>query len=171
MKGRTWWIAGLSAVFVLSMAAATVFGYTGQVAGSVSIAGQDPGCGDTVAVTATFVDAAGTPVTGQSVAWSFVTSPSPSDSIDETPTMTDSQGVTTTTVTLAPVGGTREIRATAGDVSASAILNPSCGGLPNTSTIPAEMPGGGGPLPAILLFIVALSVGGLTLRRIGSTRR
>jgi hypothetical protein len=171
MKSRTWWIAGLAAVFVLLMAAATVLAYTGQVAGSVAIAGQDAACGTTVTVTATFVDAAGTPVTGESVVWSFATSPSPSDVINETPTMTDAQGLATTTVTLAPVAGTREIRATAGDVAASAILDPPCGGLPNTSTMPAESPGGGVPLTGALLAVLAFCVGGwLSLRRFAATR-
>ncbi len=74
---------------------------------------------------ATVVDAAGAPVVGQSVAWAFVTSPSASDVISPTPTITDLNGKATTTVTFGSASGTREIRATAGSVSASAVIDPA----------------------------------------------
>jgi Bacterial Ig-like domain (group 1) len=172
MKRRTGWIAGLAAVAVLLTASATAFGYTGQVGGSVTVAAHGTvTCEAPFTLTATFVDANGKPVSGQSVDWSFVTSPSASDTISPTPTITNSRGVATTTATLGPVSGTRRIRATAGTVSATAVLNPSCGGaggvLPNTSTLPTETPSQDPPLGAMLLGALFLVIaGGLTVRRL-----
>ena len=165
MKRRTHLIAAFAAIAVLATATATAFGYTGQVAGSVTVATQGTvACVAPFTMTATILDAAGAPISGQSVAWSFVTSPSASDSIDRTPTTTNASGVATTTVTLANVSGTREIRATAGDISASAVLGPECGGLPNTSTLPAETTGGA-PLAGLLLVALLGAVAGtLALR-------
>ena len=175
MKRRTGWIAGLAAVAVLLTASATAFGYHGQVVGSVTIAAHGTvSCGSAPTLSATFLDATGQPVSAQSVAWSFVTSPSASDAITHTPTITNSHGVATTTVVLAPVSGTRRIRATAGGVSASAVLSPSCASavLPNTSTLPTAtsdrdlVPG------ALLLGALALAfVGALTMRRLAAARR
>ena len=54
----------------------------------------------------------GAPVADQSVAWSFVTKQSASDTINKTPTVTNAQGIATTTVTLGAVSGQRQIRAT-----------------------------------------------------------
>ena len=122
MKLRTRLTAALAALVLLSIAATTAVGYTGQVEGSITVSGT-PTC-EPFTMTATVLDAAGAPVVGQSVAWAFVTSPSASDVISPTPTITDSKGKATTTVTFAPVSGTREIRATAGSVSASAVLSP-----------------------------------------------
>ena len=174
MKRRTRWIAGLAAVAVLLTATVTAFGYTGQVGGAVTVAAHGTiRCGAPLSLTATFVDGSGAPVAGQSVVWSFVTAPSSSDRINRTPTTTNSQGVATTTVTLGLVAGTRRIRATAGDVSASAVLNPTCGAsLPNTSTLPGETtPGQAVPILAILLAIALFAGSGLTVRRLVSARR
>lgn len=174
MKRRTGWIAGFAAAAVLLTASATAFGYQSQVEGSVTVAVRGTvTCGAGLTLTATFVDANGTPVSGQSVSWSFVTSPSASDKISPTPTITNSQGVATTALTLGPVSGMRRVRATAGTVSATAVLNPSCGGavLPNTSTLPAETPGQGAPLAALVLVTLALIIGGGLTRRLAFARR
>jgi hypothetical protein len=173
MKLRTRWIACLSAVAVLMMATATAFGYSGEVAATVTIAAQGTiTCDVPFTVTATIVDVNGSPVSGQSVAWSWVATQSASDKINETPTTTNANGVATTTVALAPVTGNREIRATSGDVSASAVLGQSCGGLPNTSTLPAETPRQGAPIAVMLVVALALALGGgLTLRRVAATSR
>jgi uncharacterized protein YaiE (UPF0345 family) len=178
MKRRAGWIAGVAAVALLLTATVTAFGYEGGEKGSVSVAVHGTvTCGTALTLTATFVDGSGKPVSGQSVDWSVVTAPSASDRINQTPTITDSQGVATTTVTLGSVGGTRRIRATAGTVSATAVLNPSCGVggvggvLPNTSTLPREAaPGRAAPLLGMLLALVFAVSGGLTLRRLASTR-
>jgi hypothetical protein len=174
MQHRTRWLAGFSAVLLTLMVAATASAYNGQVKGSVSVGARGTiTCAAPFTLTATIVDANGTLVSGQSVAWSFVTAPSASDRINDTPTITNSHGVATTTVTLALVSGTRRIRATAGDVSASVVLSPSCGGvLPNTSTLPTETaPGGPAPLLAMLLALAFATGGGLMLRRLATARR
>ena len=152
MKLRTQVTAALAALVFLSIATASVFGYTYQTEGSITVSGT-PTC-EPFTMTATVLDATGAPVVGQSVAWVFVTPQSASDKISPTPTITDEKGKATTTVTFAPVSGTREIRATAGSISASAFLKAlspeTCGsvspaqgtpapeGLPSTSTLPAE---------------------------------
>ena len=182
MKRRTGWLAGLAAVAVLLATAVTAFGYQDQVEGLVTVSAHGTvTCGTGLALTATFVDANGLPVSGLSVDWSFVTSPSASDRLNKTPTTTDSKGVATTTVTLGPVSGSRTIKATAGTVSATAVLSASCGHsggvLPNTSTLPPSetAPGQAAPFLGMLLALaVALAFavgGGLTLRRLASTRR
>jgi len=82
--------------------------------------------------------------------------------------------VATTTVTLALVDGTRGIRATTDDLSASAFLNPSCAGagavLPITSTLPIETASSQAALLLGMLLVFAVS-GGLTLRRLAATHR
>jgi Bacterial Ig-like domain (group 1) len=176
MKRRTGWIAGFAAAALLLTATMTAFGYQSQAEGAVTVAVRGTvTCGAGLTLTATFVDTNGAPVSGQPVVWSFVSSPSASDTITQTPTTTDSKGVATTTLKLGPESGTRSIRATAGTVSATAVLNPSCGAggvLPNTSTLPAEAaPGQPAPL-LLMLFAFVFAVGsGLTLRRLASTRR
>jgi len=173
MKLRTRWIAGFSAVALVLATSVAALGYTGQVLASISIAIEATGtCGETATVTATLLDANGAPVAGESVDWTLVTTQSASDTINETPTTTNANGVATTTVTLAAVAGDREVRATAGDVSASAVVSQSCEGLPNTSTLPAEIPQRGAPLAGMLLVALALALGGgLTLRRLAATSR
>ena len=173
MRLPTRWIAGFSAVALVLATSASALGYTGQVLASISIAIDASGaCGETVPVTATLLDANGAPVAGESVDWTLVTTQSASDTINETPTTTNANGVATTTVTLAAVAGDREVRATAGDVSASAVVSQSCEGLPNTSTLPAETPQRGAPLAGMLLVALALALGGgLTLRRLAATSR
>jgi hypothetical protein len=180
MKLRTRLTTVLAAFALLSVAATTAVAYTGQTEGSITVSGT-PIC-EPFTMTATVLDAAGAPVVGQSVAWAFVSSPSASDVISPTPTITDSKGKATTTVTFAPVGGTREIRATAGSVSASAVLSPvTCGsvesaggtpppeGLPSTSTLPAES-SGGAPIAALFLAALGALAGALVLRQRVATR-
>ncbi len=173
MKRRTGWIAGLAAMAVLATASVTTFGYQGQVGGAVSVAVRGTvTCGASLTLTATFVDLNGATVAGQSVDWSFVTSPSSADQISPTPSTTNSRGVATTTLTLGSVSGTRRIRATAGTVSATVVVGPTCGGvLPNTSTLPGEAPSQDSPYGAILLGAAFLAlIGGLTFRRLASAR-
>ena len=173
MKHRGRLIAGLSAVLLALITAATAAGYTGQVAASITIAVKDSSaCGQPTTVTATILDAAGKPVAGQSVDWALVTTLSSSDKVNKTPTTTNSSGVATTTVTLACVGGSRPVRATAGAVSAQVVLGVTVGGLPNTSTLPVETaPGQAAPLLATILALAFAAGGGLTLRRLAATNR
>ena len=175
MRARTRWVAGLAAAIILLTATVTAFGYTGQVESIVGVAAQGTvTCGKPFTMTATILDASGAPVADQSVDWTFVTKQSASDTINTTPTVTNAQGIATTTVTLGAVSGQREIRATvkatkgsaAGDVSASGVVTQVCGGLPRTSTLPADVPAGGVPVGVGLLLVLAGLVGGaLALRR------
>ena len=181
MKARTRWFAGLAAAAILLTATVTAFGYSGQVEAIVGVAAQGTiTCGEPFTMTATVLDADGAPVADASVAWSFVTKQSSSDTIDTTPTVTNAQGVATTTVTLGAVGGERQIRATttvgdsgaSGEVSASGVVDQSCGGLPRTSTLSPETPQGGVPLAAVLVLVLGFAVGGgLMLRRLAATSR
>jgi len=164
MKGRTRWIAGLSAVAVLLTTTVIAFGYTGQVAATVTVA--TPGtitCDVPFTVSATVVDATGAPVPDQSVAWAFTTTQSSSDRVSLTPTITNAKGVATTTVILGAVSGNRQIRATAGAVSGTAVLLQVCGGLPSTSTVSTATP----PLVVVLLVALVLAAGvGIGVRRL-----
>jgi hypothetical protein len=172
MKARTRWIAGLAAAAFVLTATVTAFGYTGQVEAIVGVAAHGTiTCGEPFTVTATIQDANGGPVAGQSVAWSFVTTQSASDKINKTPTVTNSKGVATTTVTLGAVSGERQIRATSGAVSASGVVTQVCGGLPRTSTLPAQTTQQDAPLAAVLVLVLAFAVGGgLALRRVAAKR-
>jgi Bacterial Ig-like domain (group 1) len=174
MKRRAWWVAGLAAVAVVLMTSVTALGYQSQVKGSVTVAGKVT-CDAPFTLTATFVDANGQSVAGQSVDWSFLAG-SASDKIKKTPTVTDAKGVATTTVRLGPVSIARTVQATAGTISATAVLNASCGPtggvLPNTSTLPGDAPSQDAPLGALAIAALVFAfVGGLGIRRLASAHR
>ena len=91
MKRRAGWIAGFAAMAVLLTTSVAAFGYQGQVGGAATVAIRGTvTCGATLAVTATIVDGNGAPVSGQSVDWSFATSPSSADRLNPTPSVTNS---------------------------------------------------------------------------------
>jgi Bacterial Ig-like domain (group 1) len=174
MKRRIWWVAGLAAMAVLLVTSVTAFGYQDQVKGSVTVSGVVT-CGTPFTLAATFVDANGKPVAGQSVDWSFLAG-SASDKINKTPTITDANGMAATTVKLGHVSVTRTVQATAGTISATAVLSASCGPtggvLPNTSTLPGDAPSQDAPLGALAIAALALAfVGGLGIRRLASAHR
>lgn len=167
MLQRTRWVAWVIAAVVALMMAAPASGYQGQVAGSVTISVNGSGrCGTPIAVSAAVLDADGKPIVRQSVDWTLVLTLSPGDSIDRTPTVTNRQGVAKTTVTLACVNGSRRIRATAGPMSAQAVLGLTVHALPNTSTLPTTAPASSVPLAALLVAIGCALGGALTLRRL-----
>jgi hypothetical protein len=153
--------------------ATTVLGYAAQVAGAVSVGG--PGgtlkCGVPLTVTATVLDANGSPIAGQPVDWSFTSSPSSADKINSTPTTTNASGVATTTVTLACVVGSRTVTATADAISAGAVLGITSGGLPNTSTTPGGSPVGNLSIATILALLAVLAGGGIMVRRFAFSPR
>jgi hypothetical protein len=166
MRARTRWIAGLSAAAILLTATVTASGYTGQVEGTVGVAVRGTvTCDAPFTLEATILDTAGAPMVGASVDWTWVTRPSTSDKIDRTPTVTNANGVATTTLSLAAVNGERKVRATSGEVSGTVVVTQACGGLPRTDTSPAETPGGGVPIAVLLLVAAGLVGGALTLRR------
>jgi hypothetical protein len=168
MQHRTRWVAGLSAALLTLLLAATVSGYTGQVASSITIAVHgSSACGHPIRLTATVLDGDGKPIARQSVDWTLVLTLSSNDKVNKTPTTTNSKGVASTTVTLACLNGSREVRATAGSVSGQAVLNVAIRSLPNTGTLPEDRRVFPGILPASLLIVAGV----LTLRRFTSTRR
>ena len=171
MRLRTRWTAGLSAVALALTASVSAFGYTGQVPATATVSvGGIAACREAFAVTSTFLDKDGVPVDGLSVDWSFVSGQSDHDVIHDTKTITDQEGVATTTVTLAPVPGDRRIGVTAGEVTASAVVSQSCAGvsLPRTSTLRTPTSGGSGPSLLLLLAAITLAAGSaLALRRRG----
>jgi len=142
MTARTRLTAGLAAATFLLIAAASASAYNGQVAATATVSAESAACGDAFTVASTFLDLEGLPVGGLSVKWSFLTSQSPDDAINDTNTVTDADGVATTTVTLAAIPGDRTIGVTSDDVTASMVVSPSCPGtaLPRTSTVAPEAP-------------------------------
>lgn len=174
MQHRNRWLAGLAGVALAIVASATALGYSAQVAGAVTIAspGGDLQCGVNITVTATIVDSAGSPISGQPVDWSFTSSPSAADTINRTPTNTDADGIATTTVNLACVAGSRTLEAVADSIHASAVLGVTASGLPNTSTLPADAPAPLAPMIPTLLAVLAIVAGGvLVLRQVSFSRR
>lgn len=173
MKHRSRWIAGLAAIALILVTAVTALAYSGQVPGSISISAS-ASCTATSTATATVLDAEGAPVADVAVAWALVQTQSASDTVNS-PSITNAQGVATTTLTLAAVNGPRTIRATVGagteaEVSASAVLNPVCGEvLPNTSTVGETGSGGTAVLVAALAFVAGMAA--LAVRRLVPTSR
>ena len=83
MKRRTTWIAAVSRPWPVMATDGHGIRVQRQVEGAVTVAAHGTvTCGAPFTVTATFVDANGTPVAGQSVDWSFSSSPSNSDTIN-----------------------------------------------------------------------------------------
>jgi len=138
MTARTRLTAGFAAATFLLIAAASASAYNGQVAATATVSAESAACGDAFTVESTFLDLEGLPVGGLSVKWSFLTSQSPDDAINDTTTVTDADGVATTTVTLAAVPGDRTIGVTSDDVTASMVVSPSCPGTSRTGTHPGE---------------------------------
>ena len=87
-------------------------------------------------------------------------------------TRTGTNGVARAQFTMACVPGSRRIAATADGVRGTLVLNLTAGGLPNTSTLPAEAPASPfSPLGA-LFATLAIAVGGaLVLRQLALDRR
>ena len=142
MKPRSRLAAFFAGSVLALVLSATAFGYAGQVAALVTIGGPSGPvpCGTAVTLSAAVTDAAGAPIEGQPVDWAFSSSPSSKDKINATPTLTNANGVATTTVTLACVAGQRTITATADAARAGAVLSVSAAGLPRTSTALAGVP-------------------------------
>jgi hypothetical protein len=164
-------IGGMTLAIGLS---ATALGYAGQVVAVLTISGPTGAvaCGSPVTLRATALDLQGQPIEGQRVHWGLRSTPSHKDTIEPRSSITDENGVATTTVTLACVVGPRTVTARADKVRAYAVLNISLGAisLPNTSTV-AEAPANGLPIAGILGMLAALAGSGLILRRFMLGRR
>lgn len=173
MNRRNRWLAGLAGVALALALTTTVFGYAGQVAGAITVGGPSGvlKCGVALTVTATVLDAEGSPIEGQPVDWSFSSSPSSADTINSTPTITNASGVATTTVTLACVAGNRTVTATADGFSAGAVLGITSAGLPRTSTSLDGSPVGNLPIATILALLAVLAGGVIMVRRFAFSPR
>jgi hypothetical protein len=173
---------GLAAIALALGSAGVVSAYAGQVAGSVEITVGDVTCKQPISVTATVLDQEGRVIAGQEVAWAFTATPSSADTIIPSSSTTNVNGVATTTVTLACVPGNRHLRATADQVSGTAVFGLTEGqvlgvtGLPNTTTARPSVTSESGSMPVLLaatalLLALVLVGGGLKLRGRLSARR
>jgi hypothetical protein len=134
--------AGGVALLLLSVMASSAIAYEGQVAQQVTVAGPASTllCNTALTVTATVLDAGGNPVDSRAVVWTFGAGKVTGDQIVTVSTMTNSAGVTSTTVKLACVVGNRTIIATAAPAAGQAVLGITATGLPPTSTDPGSAP-------------------------------
>ena len=167
MINRRRLLAALAALTLAVLVAGIAVGYSGEVAHSVTVTRPHGTlkCGVNITISATVLDAKGKPISGQPVAWSWVSRVSHNDKINKTSTTTNSKGIATTTVKLACVPGSRVLRATADGVRGQAVLNVTAAGLPRTSTLVAGMPSPSDPFLGTLLAVLALAGGaGLALR-------
>lgn len=173
MNRRNRWFAGLAGTALALALSATVFAYDGQTLATITVSGPSGTlkCNTPLTISATLMATDGTPFTGESVNWTFSSSPSSADTINSTPTITNSSGVATTTVTLACVVGNRTITATNGETSASAVLGITAAGLPRTSTTLDGSPLGNLPIAMILALLAVLAGGGIIIRRLALSPR
>jgi len=170
MTTRRRWLAGMAAVTLVLFAAGTVLGYKGEVAASVTVA-RPAGklkCDTKITVRATVLDAAGKPIAGQPVRWTWKSRVSSNDKILVAKSITNANGVAKTTVKLACVPGSRVLRAQADNARGTAVLNLTAGGLPNTSTLPVEpaVPSQLPPIGALLAVLALATGGGLVAHRV-----
>jgi len=172
MKHRSRWLGGLTGVGLILATSTAVFGYAGQVAGTVTVTTGPVVCTAPVAVSATVLETGtGSPIEGQLVTFAFTASQT-GDRFTSVTATTNAMGVASTTVSLACTPGTRTIVAVADDVRGEAVLGLTltpaparpASGLPNTST-------GGAEMPALLAALVAAASGGILLRRYSLSHR
>ena len=174
MKRRSRWLAGIvGTTLALVVMSATVFAYSSQVAGAVSVAGPTGTiqCGVPLTLSATILDASSNPIEGQPVDWAIASSPSSLDTINSTPTNTNASGVATTTVTLACVVGDRTVTATADSITGQMVLGLTQAGLPRTSTVAGGLFGGDLPLGTLLAILAMIAGAGIILRRFALSPR
>ena len=168
MTTRRRWLAGIAAVALVIFTAGTVLGYAGEVAGSVTVyrpAGKLK-CNVNITVKATVLDAAGKPIAGQPVKWTWKSRVSTGDKILDAKSTTNSNGVAKTTVKLACVPGSRVIRAQADNARGTAVLNLTAGGLPEH----VDPSGGAGRALAAPRDRHAAGAAGRSRRAAGSSR-
>lgn len=165
MRSRNRWFAGIAGAALALLAISSAFGYAGQVAasGTVTTPSGTLKCDTPLTVSVTFLDASGKPVTGNAVTWTI--SGASGDTVDS-PTTTDASGVSSTTVTLSCVVGSRTVTATTGAFSTGAVLGLTSGGLPNTSTVPSSGSPSGLPIGTLAALLAILAGGGIMVRRL-----
>lgn len=154
--------AGAVALLLSSVAASAAFGYAGQVAVGVTVAGPAGTlpCNTALVVTATVLDGFGDPVDGRDVNWTFGAGMKTGDKIVLATTTTNASGVTSTTVVLACIVGNRTIVATTGAASGQVVLGITVAGLPPTSTSPEST-----PLWPYVLALLGICLAGFMISR------
>ena len=124
--GRSLVVGSAAALLLLSVVVPATVAYQGQVANQVTVS-RAAGviyCNVPVTVTATVLDAHGTPVDGQTVVWSFGGGLLAGDQIGPISATTNASGVATTTVTLACSAGNRTVVGTADPASGRVVISP-----------------------------------------------
>ena len=158
----------LGGLLLAVIAAATATGYSGQVAATVVVSGPSgpQACNTPITITALVEDIDGNPIEGQPVTWSFESGNVAGDTILDTTTTTNANGIATTQVQFACSPHSVTIMALADDATGTMVLALSGEGLPRTDTAR------GGSLPGMALAALAVLVGsGMILRRFASDRR
>ena len=169
MRIRFMPLRGIIAGAILSLAvAATVVGYAGQVAGTVSVSAPSgaQACGTPITITALVQETGGALIEGQPVDWAFASGNVTGDTIGTTPTTTNASGIATTTATFACSPHGVVLSATADQITGTVAVDVSGEALPRTDTAPATA------FPAMLLAALAVVLGsGMILRRLATDRR
>ena len=170
MRSRLTPLGGLLGGLILALlVSATVAAYAGQVAGTVEASGPSgpQACDTPITITARIEEVGtGNPIEGQPVEWSFVSGNLAGDTILDTTTTTDANGVATTQVQLSCSPHSVTIQALADDVMGTVVVNTSGDALPRTDTV------SGSSLPGIVLAALAVLIGSATiLRRFAADRR
>ena len=130
---------------------------------------------------ATICDAAGKRIAGQPVGWKIRSDAATQGQVVRpcrrrpdlalTP-VTVANGQASARITMACVPGSRRVAVTADGVQGTLVLNLTAGGLPNTSTLPAEAPASPFSPMGALFAILAVAVGGaFVLRQLALDRR
>ena len=189
MKQRTRWLGAAAALALVLLIPGAVAGYAGEVAGSIVISAGSTACNRPLSVSATVLDSQGKPISGQRVAWGFTGTAVAGDSISPGSSTTNSTGVAQATVKLACTPDTRTLRATADQVSGTAVLTPLLSGvlgttglpglpgLPQTSTAPptaqdaSSVPPGVLLVAGLLMAVMAAGSVAVAVRRVGLVRR
>jgi hypothetical protein len=145
-----------------------VLGYSGEIAASVEMSapsGPQP-CGTPITITALIQDIDGKPIEGQPVTWSFESGNVAGDTILDTTTTTNANGIATTQVQFACVPHTVTFGAVADLASGSVAVVVSGQGLPRTDTAPESS------FAVMALAALAVAIGfGTILRRFAADRR
>lgn len=166
-------LRSLAAAALLTLVmAATVAGYAGQVAATITATAVEDSvtCGTPITVSALIQDAADDPIGEQPVTWSLGLGAIAGDAITDTATDTNAQGIASTGIRLA-CGERRQVTVviSADDVEGSLVLQTDGQGLPRTDTTPLA---DDTALPGVLLAALAVLVGsGAILHRFATERR
>jgi hypothetical protein len=146
-------------VLLATVVVVTAFGYAGQVAATVEVSGPSGNmpCGVPIRISARVEDIAGDPIEGQPVDWSFLSGHIAGDTILDTNTVTNNNGLTSTQVRFACSPRSVTIQAMADDASGTVVIVLSGKGLPRTDTTQ------GSSLVAMALAALAVLVGSGTI--------